>query len=1022
MADGIAAFIGYWERTGGSERANKDKYLIELCDVLDVDPPEGKTGDPDQDVYVFEADVPSEVSKQHRSIDLYKKGHFVLEAKQGSVKKGKKLGIARRGTPRWASAMNAALDQAMGYAQKLDERPPFLIVLDIGYCLDLFACFDGSGAYRPYPNGQNNRLYLKDLRNHVKVLRAIWLDPHSLDLTHRSEQVTREVAADLAKLAAQLEVKHPSEKVTAFLMRCIFTMFAQDVGLLRSKVVRDKVFTTTLEETWLPDPVAFKEDVERLWDAMNKGRRYPLLGKLLRFNGGLFADPTALPLNKGQLKILLRASKHDWSKVEPAIFGTLIERALDSRKRRKLGAHFTPTAHVNRLLAPTIEEPLRAEWDAVRTEVHGLVPPDRTVRKDRIAKARRTVHAFHKRLCRVVVLDPACGSGNFLYLALSLFKRLESEVLATLDDLGGTTKRRVLPKQFRGIEIRPESKEIAELVLWIGYLQWHYEMYGRTKPPPEPILRDYRNVECRDAILAYGRRVGGTTRWDGHTTKVDHITGKDVPDETATLPAHAYLDARPATWPRADFIVGNPPFVGTRKMRLALGDGYVDALQQAIPVVPENADFVMYWWDKGARLVRAGEVQRFGFITTNSISQTFNRAALHPHLDTDQDPLTLSFVIPDHPWVNSSDGAAIRVAMTVGSREAAPHGRLIKVKGGKGQHAVLGAPLIGRITEDLRIGASPATAVALQANAKVAYWGVKFYGAGFIVTPEQAEMLEAEDGCSLARPFVGGQDLTGKPRGLMVLDCNGLDEQTLQEHHPAAYQWLVERVKPERRHNPRAFKRERWWIFGENQPGMRKALQGCKRYIATTETAKHRVFHLFAQSMVPEGTVAVITSSDPYILGVLSSRIHTTWALASGARLGVGNDPRYNKTRCFDPFPFPVCSSAQRDRIAAIATKIDRLRRRQQQRHPDLTTTTVYNVLDALRSSTLLTDKQREVNRKGLVSTLLGLHQDLDKAVSKAYGWPANLGDDEVVDRVVLLNRERAEEEANGNVRWLLHQ
>ena len=246
------------------------------------------------------------------------------------------------------------------------------------------------------------------------------------------------------------------------------------------------------------------------------------------------------------------------------------------------------------------------------------------------------------------------------------------------------------PEQFHGIEVNPWAAAVAELVLWIGYLQWHLRTRGDAAGLPEPILRNLHNIECRDAVLAWdaveplldadGRPV---TRWDGRTTVTHPVTGEPVPDETARVPAWRYVNPRPATWPEADFIVGNPPFIGTARMREALGDGYVEAIRRVYPHVPDSADYVMFWWDKAAELVRTGRARRFGLITTNSLRQTFNRRVLEHHLGGSpiagaqagqvQDlPLHLAFAIPDHPWVDSAEGAAVRIAMTVGAAGEGP--------------------------------------------------------------------------------------------------------------------------------------------------------------------------------------------------------------------------------------------------------------------------------------------------------------------------------------------------------------
>ncbi len=393
---------------------------------------------------------------------------------------------------------------------------------------------------------------------------------------------------------------------------------------------------------------------------------------LLKFNGKLFKNPQVLPLNRDQIELLLVAARANWREVEPAIFGTLLERALDPTERHALGAHYTPRAYVERLVLPTIVEPLREDWKNAQAAALVLAG------EGKLSEAQQQVRDFLKHLCEVRVLDPACGFGNFLYVTLEHLKRLEGEVLNQLDELGDTRGRLDLqgisvdPHQLLGIELNPRAAEIAEMVLWIGYLQWHFRTRGQVMPP-QPVLKDFHNIECRDAVLAYDRMEYVTdergvpiTRWNGKTMKKHPVTGEDVSDETARSPVEKYINPRKAEWPQADFVIGNPPFIGAASMRAALGDGYTESLRKTWPEVPESADFVMHWWDQAAELTRAGKLRRFGLITTNSLRQTFSRRVLERHLGG-KPPLSLAFAIPDHPWVDSANGAAVRIAMTVGT-------------------------------------------------------------------------------------------------------------------------------------------------------------------------------------------------------------------------------------------------------------------------------------------------------------------------------------------------------------------
>ena len=846
----------------------------------------------------------------------------------------------------------------------------------------------------------------------------------SLDPARRSARVTREIAERLARLARSLEQVHSPEDVAHFLMRCLFTMFAEDVGLLPNRG-----FTQLLADSKL-NPTSFPLLTAELWRTMAQGGfSVALRAAVPHFDGGLFEETTALPLSADQIQLLIEAAGADWRDVEPAIFGALLVRALDPAERHKLGAHFTPRAYVERLVLPTIIEPLRAEWESVQTAA--LLLADQGKRAEALAEVR----AFRRRLASIRILDPACGTANFLYVTLEHLKRLEGEVLEVLRKLGQEQESLELegeivrPEQFYGIEVNPRAAAIAELVLWIGYLQWHLRTRGNAAGLPEPILRNLHNIECRDAVLVWdaveplldaeGRPV---TRWDGRTFKPHPVTGEPMPDESARVPAWRYLNPRPAAWPEADRVVGNPPFIGTARMREALGDGYVEAVRRVYPQVPDSADYVMFWWDKAAELTRAGKVRRFGLITTNSLRQTFNRRVLEHHLSA-AEPLSLLFAIPDHPWVDSAEGAAVRIAMTVGCAGMHP-GLLLQVTSEEsGENDAVKLTFeqrVGKIQADLTIGANLASASQLESNSKIAGMGVKLHGAGFIVSKEQAQSLglgRREGLEKHIRPFRNGRDLLQLPRDVMVIDLFGLTEPEVRARFPEVYQWLYERVKPERDQNERESRRKNWWLFGEPISTFRPAFDGLTRYIATCRTAKHRVFMFLPSVILHESKVVAFALQDAYHLGLLSSRIHVVWALRTGAFLE--DRPNYNHSECFNKFPFPEPTDAQKARIRALAEELDAHRKRQQALHPRLTLTDMYNVLEKLRAGEPLNAKDKVIHEQGLVSVLKQLHDDLDAAVFDAYGWSPGLDDEAILERLVDLNAERAAEEAQGLVRWL---
>ncbi|MFM7136689.1 MAG: class I SAM-dependent DNA methyltransferase, partial [Planctomycetota bacterium] len=710
-------------------------------------------------------------------------------------------------------------------------------------------------------------------------------------------------------------------------------------------------------------------------------------------------------------------------------FGTLLERALDPRERHKLGAHFTPRAYVERLVVPTIIEPVRDDWEAARAA--SLAEAN----AGRLAEARGEARKFLAGLTATKVLDPACGTGNFLYVSMVKLKEIEAEARDWLAQLGETQadlahmERTVDPQQFLGIEINPRAVAIAEVVLWIGWLQWHLRDRKTPESFSEPILQAYGNIECRDALLEYDtkelvRDEAGkpVTRWDGVTTKKHPVTGEDVPDDSARVAVERYLNPRKAEWPQADFVVGNPPFLGSKRMRECLGDGYVDALQNVWPEVPQATDFVLRWWHKAAELLRARRIRRFGLVTTNSIGQAYNRRAIESHVESGN--CNLAFAIPDHPWVDSADGAAVRIAMTVASADMTPGALLtVEVETATDQGdeiAIQTSERVGVVNSSLQLGANTGSVAELRSNSSLCCVGIKTIGSAFVITPDDAETLgrSRESGLSgHIRHYVNGRELSQIRGERMVIDLFGLGEKELQSRFPAVYQHLLHGAKPERDLNRNKLFRETWWVIGHPRPLFRQFTAGLARYIATIETSKHRFFLFLPAEVLPDSTIVTFGLEDAAALGVMSSRIHVVWALAAGGTLE--DRPRYNKTTCFDPFPFPAATDEQKQTIRDLGEALDAHRKKQQAAHAGLTITGMYNVLEKLRTGEALTAKEKTIHDDGLVSVLKKIHDDLDAAVFAAYGWPATLSDDEILERLVALNHERAAEEKRGLIRWL---
>jgi hypothetical protein len=607
-------------------------------------------------------------------------------------------------------------------------------------------------------------------------------------------------------------------------------------------------------------------------------------------------------------------------------------------------------------------------------------------------------------------------------------------------------------------------------------------------------LQDFHNIEFRDAVLAYdGRELDidaksgkVRSRWGGRTMR-HPVTGEDVPDPSDQVPIYRYVNPRPAVWQEADYIVSNPPFIGNARMRDRLGDGYSETLRKVYPDVPDTVDFVMYWWHKAAELVSSKRLERFGFITTNSICQIRQRTAMDFYLNH-KNPIKLIFAIPDHPWTD--EGAAVRISMTICASDISNAPKLVHVikeydadlPEDAAEHIELRVQSVGCIFSNLQSGVDLSRAINLRSNFNLCSRGFELGGRGFIVDPSVAEKWISSQPLlgDYVRPYISGRDIVTRWEKEYVIDFYGLsEEQATNLSEP--FQYLLEKVKPVRAINQEKSRQEKWWLFRRSGGLIRAALQGLDKFIVTVHTAKHRAFIFLDKSIVPDATIVVFALDDTYYLGILSSCVHVEWSLAAGGRLGIGNDPRYNQTRCFNPFPFPDATLEQKEKIRQLGERLDRHRKQVQAQHPEITITGMYNLLEKLRKGEDFTDKDREYNNKALVSTLKQIHDELDNAVLEAYGWedlipsspssqlgvrdlssppsqggvrggslpqseeiyppqsPLERGEaidlssppsqggvrggfditEIILDRLVTLNAQRAEEERNGHIRWL---
>lgn len=989
----IQKLIENWWGARVGERGSFQTFICHLCEALNLEVPDrDRPGHPD---YGFER--PVRLSESHKSsalrpslMDFYRRGCFVMEAK-ACRRRGDGGLPSRRGDAAHDAGdrtLRAALREAEDYARGLDHRPPFLIAVDMNLTFEFWANFSSeSGAYVPFLIKGKHRIALPMLADpEVRAVFArVWNDP--LSLNPEREAVTGDIAGRLARLIQSIAANggiRPSDPVlrTAavnraciFVSQCMFAMFLDSSGHWKGPRFRE------LMEDYRDQPDRFSRVAVEVFDSLQRGGHCTAIRQdVPRFQAELFAERVTPTLTGEQLQVLIEAAQCDWSRAGPDLFGVVLETVKDAAHRSEFGVHFTDRRLVERVVQATVMEPLRAKWSEV--EAKALKAAD--AGDERLAG--RLILDFHRRLCGVRVLDPACGTGNFLYVALGLMTELETEVLLLWEDLAprmaAQPVKGLCVGQFIGLEKDGPTARMARLVLAIGQVQAHSRS-GRDLSLNQTWGRV--DIRVQDALLTHDLSVGGPV-----STKPIEIQD----------------------WPPVEFIVGNPPFLGGRRKRQYLGEAYVTAVNDLREGRFRQADLATCWWDRAAQILSqtGSRLKRFGFVMPATVTQEASREVLEHHLKGDR-PMRLTYAIPDHPWAPLAAAASVRVAVMVVERgEANGEGRLLTLCPG-GAAEASGHPLLqerrGNIAPDLTIGVDMAAAAVLKANEGLASRGVQVNGAGFVIDAETAQRLHARsspDRPSPAKPYRNGRDLAERPRGVEVIDFYGWSEERVRREHPGFYDHLLQRVKQDRERNPRARYSRDWWLFSENRSGLRAALEGLDRYIVTLEIGKHRWFRFLGAEVLADNRLVCVASDDPFVLGVLSSRIHRVWALATGGALE--DRPIYTKTACFDRFPFPEPEPGQRVAIAAVAEALDRVRAEVLAARPDLTMTGLYNALKA-------GDETEEVAR------VRRLQAQLDDLVAGAYGWAGDLAGEAIIARLVQLNRVRAEEEAEGRVRWL---
>ena len=946
-------FIAKWRSSALNERSASQEHFIDLCRLLDEPTP--AEADPSGETYCFERGARMDTGRSGWA-DVWKRHHFAWEYKSRHAN------------------LDAAFQQLRRYALAL-ENPPLLIVSDML-------------RFRIHTNWTNSvsrihELDLEDLADGATRDKLKWAfsDPERLRPGETRHMLTERVAATFVTVAQTLRDRgHDPHAVAHFVQRLVFCMFADDVGLLPAQM-----FTRMLKQA-RRTPADFVELAGDLFGAMASGGRIGF-ERVEWFDGGLFDDATALPLEKSDIETVLAASRLDWSEVDPSILGTLFERGLDPDKRAQLGAHYTDRDKIMQIVEPVVTRPWLTEWRAEKAKIvaeleRAKAAKSQAARTRLRNQARRRYREFLDQLRAFTVLDPACGSGNFLYLALQEIKDLEHRVQLEGEALGFQRAFPVVgPANVKGIEINLYAAELARVAVWIGEIQWmRRNGFAEAR---DPILKPLDTIECRDAILA--------------------------PDETEP------------DWPDADVIVGNPPFLGGKLLITNLGEDYVSRMFETYAGrVPAEADLVCYWFEKAGQQLESGKAKRAGLVATNSIRGGANRRALQAA--THNRPIFEAW--SDEPWV--VDGAAVRVSLVCFSRT--------------GDESVIGPRLDGRSVDEIyadltarRDGAGvDLTSVRrLAENAGVAFMG-DTKGGPFDIAGDQArEWLRlpanpnGRTNADVLKPWVNGMALIRRPPGKWIVDFGWSMVKEEAALYEAPFQYTQENVHPMRQRNRREAYREYWWRHVEPRQGMWAALAGRSRYIVTPRVAKYRLFIWCDARICPDCQLIVIARHDDTTFGILHSRFHEIWSLRLGTSLE--DRPRYTPSTTFETFPFPTgltpnipaddyAADLRAIAIAEAAQKLVELRDRWL--NPPEWVEWVEEPVPGYPNRPVPRNQAaaKELKKRTLTDLyntrpqwLADAHAALDGAVADAYGWHADITDDDALRELLELNLRRRE-------------
>lgn len=803
--------------------------------------------------------------------------------------------------------LNKHYAQAFAYWQRLvPNRPSYVILCNF----DEFWIFD-------FDNQLDEPVDKVALINLVERASAFaFMESGNRTPVFRNNQVEiTEIAArrmgELFTILQQRLSKQADSELIAqrFILQCVLAMFAQDRGLLPQDL-----FIACVQDC-LQNKLSSYDIIGGLFREMNQTGITPA-GRYKGvdyFNGGLFSTIYPIDLTEKELEFLDVAARQDWSKVRPAIFGNIFEGSVNKKDRHSYGIHYTSESDIMNIVRPTISQ----YWEE---RIEG-------------ANTLKQLYQLQLDLLNYKVLDPACGSGNFLYIAYQELKRIEqllihkimSKKTTNIDQLQISF---VTPHQFYGMDLNPFAVELARVTLMIAR-KVAIDKFNLTEAAlPLDTLDD--NIVCKDALFS--------------------------------------------DWVKADAIIGNPPFLGGKKLRQELGDNYTEKVYQQFPEVKGQTDFCVFWFRKAHNNLDAQG--RAGLVGTNSISQNVSRNA------------SLDYIVSQNGFIYEA------VSTQVWSGEANVHVSIVNWSKENPAQYFLDNIQVSRISTSLTNQVSIENTKRLNVNKNYSFESCGLRGKGFIVSQEEANKWIMEDPVNqqVLTPMIDGRGLIYPWEKLnWVIDFANMtiEEASIYEK---PFERVKNTVKPEREKQKRASRQKYWWRFGEYAPKMRNAIKNLSGYFAIPKIAKYILFQPVDISILPCEANMVIASQDFYILGILTSNIHRIWVKAQSSTLK--GDTRYTNTTCFETFPFPQTPTKKVvEKIRETMIKLHEYRTEQMEKK-QWGITKLYNEYFTEPSS-----------------QLYKLHQQLDKLAMEAYEFNP---DDDLLEKLLKLNLELAEKEERG--------